>query len=129
MNLLDENIPDSQRQLLRSWRVRTQQVGQEIGRRGMRDSEVISVLHRLGGVTLFTRDLGLCHPHLCHARYCLVCLAVGQYESASFIRRLLRHPAFNTHAKRLGKVLRVSHAGIRVWRLGAEAGEAVAWLG
>jgi hypothetical protein len=129
MNLLDENMPDSQRQLLRSWRVRVRQIGQEVGRRGMRDREVISLLHRLGGVTLFTRDLGLCHPQLCHARYCLICLAVGQYESASFIRRLLRHPAFNTYAKRLGKVLRVSRPGIRVWRVGAEVGETVAWPG
>ena len=36
MNILDENIPESQRQLLRSWRIRTQQIGHELGRRGMK---------------------------------------------------------------------------------------------
>jgi hypothetical protein len=47
-------------------------------------------------------------------------LAVGQYEVASFIRRLLRHPSFNTEAKRLGKVVRVSHTEFRLWELRAK---------
>ena len=127
MNVLDENIPDSQRQLLRSWRIKVRQIGYEIGRRGMKDEEIISLLHQIGQVIFLTRDLGFYHCRLCHANYCLVCLAVGQYEVASFIRRFLRHPAFNTQAKRMGKVVQVSHKGIRMWRLHVEEEEELTW--
>jgi hypothetical protein len=127
MNVLDENIPDSQRQLLRSWRLRIRQIGHEVGRQGMEDEEIIPLLHGLGRVTFFTRDLGFYDRHLCHAGYCVACLAVGQYEAASFIRRFLRHPGFNTRAKRMGKVIRVSHAGMSMWRLHAEKEEELVW--
>ena len=127
MNVLDENIPDSQRQLLRGWRVRVRQIGHEVGHQGMKDEEIIPFLHQLGPVTFFTRDLGFYHRHLCYADYCLVCLAVGQYEVASFIRRFLRHPAFNTRAKRMGKVIRVTHTGMRIWKLHAEKEERLVW--
>ena len=127
MNVLDENIPDSQRQLLRSWRFRVRQVGHEVGRQGMQDEEIIPFLHQLGPVTFLTRDLGLYRRHLLHADYCLVCLAVGQYEVASFIRRFLRHPAFNTRAKRMGRVILVTHRGMQFWRLHAEREEKVVW--
>jgi hypothetical protein len=127
MNALDENIPDSQRQLLRSWRIRVRQIGHEIGRQGMDDDEIIPLLHQIGSVTFFTRDLGFYHRDLCYTNYCLVCLAVGQYEVASFIRRFLRHPALNTQAKRMGKVIRVTHTGMRMWQLHAEKEEEMAW--
>jgi hypothetical protein len=71
-------------------------------------------------VTFFTGDLGFFHRCLCHTNYCLVCLAAGQYEVASFIRRFLKHPAFNTQAKRIGKVIQVTHMGSRIWQLHAE---------
>lgn len=45
MILLDENFPESQHQLLRSWRIRPQQIGYEIGRKGMQDEEIIPFLH------------------------------------------------------------------------------------
>jgi len=41
MILFDENIPDSQRHLLRGWRIRVHQIGHEIGRSGMKDKEII----------------------------------------------------------------------------------------
>ena len=127
MNILDENIPDSQRQLLRSWRIQISQIGHEVGRQGIKDEEVIPLLHRLRSVTFFTRDMGFYHRHLCHAGYCLVCLSVGQYEAATFIRRFLRHPYFNTKAKRMGKVIRLTHMGLQVWRLHAEREEDISW--
>ena len=58
MNVLDENIIESQRQFLRSWRIRVKQIGHEIGRPGMKDDEIISLLHRIRRVTFFTRDSG-----------------------------------------------------------------------
>lgn len=127
MNILDENIVDSQRQLLRSWRIRIRQIGHEVGRQGMKDEEIIPLLHRIGPATFFTRDLGFYDRHLCHARYCLVCLALGQYEAASFIRRFLRYPAFDTQAKRMGKVIRIGHIGLQVWHLHAEKEKELVW--
>ena len=128
MNILDENIPENQRQLLRSWRIKVRQIGHEVGRQGMKDDEIISQLHQLAPVTFFTRDLGFYHRHSCHAKYCLVCLSVSQYEVASFIRSFLRHSAFRTQAKRIGKVIRVTHTGIRVWRLNTEKEEHLIWM-
>ncbi len=127
MNVLDENIPESQRQLLRSWRIQVRRIGHEIGSIGMADEAIISLLHQLRLATFFTRDLGFHESGLCHPNYCLVCMAVDQYELASFIRRFLQHPAFNTHNKRMGKVIRVSHAGIRIWQLHANKEEELEW--
>lgn len=42
MNILDENIPEGQRQLLRSWRIQTKQIVHDIGRQGMKDEEKLS---------------------------------------------------------------------------------------
>lgn len=129
MNLLDENIIVEQRQLLRSWRLQVRQIGREIGRPGMTDQEIIPLLHRLGRVTFFTRDQGFYRRELCHSTYSLVHLAVGESDVAGFVRRFLRHPLFNTRAKRMGRVIRVSRAGIRAWRLYVEMEQVVGWGG
>ena len=44
MNILDENILEDQRQLLRNWRVPLRQIGYEAGWKGMQDEEIISFL-------------------------------------------------------------------------------------
>ncbi|MCP4373884.1 MAG: hypothetical protein GY797_38145 [Deltaproteobacteria bacterium] len=41
MIIIDENLPDSQRQLLQGWRVSFKQVAFEIGREGLKDDEII----------------------------------------------------------------------------------------
>ncbi len=127
MNILDENILESQRQTLRSWRIRVRQIGQDVGRKGMKDEELIPFLLDQHRPTFFTRDLGFYERKLCHSRYCLVCLAVGQYEAATFVRRLLRHPESDTQTKRMGAVVRVSGAGLQVWRLDAEQEGRLSW--
>jgi len=35
VNILDENIPSSQRQLLLGWRIPVHQIGHDVGRKGM----------------------------------------------------------------------------------------------
>jgi len=55
MIILDENIPEDQRQLLRSWRVPARQIGFEVGRPSMQDEEILPFLHRLKKSTFFTR--------------------------------------------------------------------------
>jgi hypothetical protein len=79
VNILDENIPASQQHLVRGWRIRTFQIGKEVGRSGMKDDEIVPLLHHLRRPLFFTRDEGFYRRSLCHPHYCLVWLAVGQY--------------------------------------------------
>ena len=120
MIVLDENIPEDQRLLLRSWRTRAYQVGRDLGRAGIKDEQIILLLLRLRRPTFFTRDLGFFDAKLSRVRYGIVCLAVGPDEAASLVRRFLRHPSFHTQAKRLGRVIRVSQVGIRVFQPGGQ---------
>jgi len=85
----------------------------------MQDDEIIPFLHQRRRPTFFTRDLGFYDRSLCHRRYCLVCMAVEKNEAAIFVRRLLRHREFDTQAKRMGAVIRISRRGLWVWRLHA----------
>jgi hypothetical protein len=78
MNILDENILNDQRQLLKMWRIMAYQIGDDIGRKGMQDEEIIPLLHQLNRPTFFTRDSDFYHRPLCHSRYCLVYLDVGR---------------------------------------------------
>lgn len=127
MIILDENFPDSQRQLLLSWRFSLKQVGFEIGREGMKDDEIIPLLHQLSQPTFFTLDSDFYHPKFCHKKYCLIFLNVTQYESAAFVRRVLKHKAFDTKAKRMGNVIRASHTGLHTWGLHAQDIELFGW--
>ncbi|MEA1900322.1 MAG: hypothetical protein U9N47_06105 [Thermodesulfobacteriota bacterium] len=117
MNILDENIINNQCQLLRSWRIPFRQIGFSIGRQGLQDKGIITLLHTLHRPTFFTRDDDFYDCNLSHAGYCLVYLAVRKDEVAIFMRRLLHYKKFDTEAKRMGSVIRVSHAGLSVWRL------------
>ena len=106
MNVLDENVVESQRQLLRTWRIRARQIGHDIGRAGMQDEQIIPFLRRARPVTFFTRDLGFFDAKNLSRDYCIVCLAIGQHEAAVFVRSILRHATLNTEAKRMGKIVR-----------------------
>lgn len=127
MNILDENIIDSQRLQLRSWRIAVRQIGYEVGRKGLKDQEIIPLLHQLNQPTFFTRDDDFYRLELCHAGYCLVYLNIRKEEVATFVRRVLRHQAFKTKSKRMGKVMRVSHVGLSIWSLHAEKEEHFDW--
>ena len=58
MNVLDENIPDSQRQLLRKlgW-IRVRQIGNEISRQEISDEEITPLLHHAGSAIFFSNPL------------------------------------------------------------------------
>jgi len=125
--VLDENIILGEIQILEGWRIRVRQIGYEIGYKGMKDSEIITFLHSLNRTTFFTRDRDFFYRHLCHANYCLVNLDVDKNETANFARRVLRHSSFNTQAKRMGKVIRVTTERLHVWQLHAEQQEVLFW--
>ena len=127
MTILDENVIESQCQLLRAWRIPFRQIGFDVGRQGLKDKEIISLLHNLSRPTFFTRDFHFYDRNLCHKKYCLVYLAVKKEESAIFIRRFFRHKNFNSIAKRKGLSVRISHLGVWVWRINAEHHDFYAW--
>lgn len=128
MNILDENIPKPQRERLEGWRIAVRQIGVSVGRKGMLDEEIIPLLQHLRHPTFFTRDEDFYEHSLCHARYSLVYLSVEKSEAAWFIRRLLRHPNFKTQTMRMGKVMRVSHAGTRYWQHQRPREQHIAWI-
>lgn len=127
MIVLDENFPESQRLLLRSWRIRFRQVGYEIGPRGIKDDDIITLLLQLRRPTFFSLDFHFYKRKQCHAQYCLIYLDVWQYEAAAFVRRLLHHERFDTSAKRMGSIVRVSQVGLSVWQLHATEENLFSW--
>jgi hypothetical protein len=116
MNILDENFPDAQVERLRNRGVRVRKIGPDIGRAGMQDPEILTLLHAVQRPTFFTLDDDFADPRLCHPAYCLVHLWVRREEASSYVRRVLRHPELNTQAKRMGTYVRASYDGVRVWR-------------
>ncbi len=129
MIVLDENILDGQRLLLDGWNIAVRQIGLDVGRKGLQDGQIVVLLRRLRQATFFTRDRGFYTPSLRHPHYAIVVAAVGQYEVAAFIRRFLRHPLFDAHANRAGRVLRVAPTGITYWQLRQEDEKVAGWEG
>lgn len=127
MNLLDENVPASQQALLRSMRLVLRQIGQDIGRSGMQDAEIIPLLHGLDRPTFFTLDRDFYDPRLCHEGYCLVFLVVEEEMAAEYIRRLLRHRDLNTKVKRMGCIVRVGATGVTLYRLHQQESVQLPW--
>jgi hypothetical protein len=127
MNLLDENVRDDQRTLLRQWRIPFRQVGKEISRAGTQDDNLLPLLHRLKRPTLFTQDKDFFKRELCHRAYCLVWLDVANIEVAFYLRRFLRHPAFGSQRHRMGKVVRVHPDGVHYWLAGKAGRVSVEW--
>jgi hypothetical protein len=125
--ILDENILEGQRLLLEAWNISPRQIGLDMGRKGLNDEQIIVLLRELRRPTFFSRDLGLYTPALRDHRYAIVVTAVRQYEVAAFVRRFLRHPMFDTKAKRTGKIIRLSSSGIGFWQTRRQQETAVGW--
>jgi hypothetical protein len=127
MNVLDENVPDSQLGILRSKRVPVRQIGLDIARKGMKDDEIIPLLHQLDRPTFFTLDGDFYDRRWCHEGYCLVHLDVEEELVAEHIRRLLRQRALKTKASRMGRVIRISTTGLVVWRVHHQQEARLSW--
>ncbi len=127
MIVLDENIIEGQRILLEGWNIAARQIGLDVGRKGLKDEEIVVLLRRLRQPTFFTRDLGFYAPELRHRHYAIVVAAVSQYELAGFVRRFLHHPEFATHANRAGTIARIASSGIACWQLRRQREGFVAW--
>lgn len=128
MILLDHNIPQQDAEHLRHWRIHFRQIGYEVGRPEWDDQqEILRYLHKVKQPTFFTRDLGFFKYRLCHPNYCLVVVTGSVLDTASLIRRVLRHSEFKTKAKRCGKVLRLSSTNIAWWEIDKERQSYLLW--
>ena len=127
MLVLDENLPADQQQLLRKWRIHFRFIGVDVAASGAEDENLIPLLHRLPHPTFFTLDRDFYRRDWAHPNYCLVWLDVRRREAAEFIRRFLRHPSFDTQAKRMGIVARVHAAGVIYWQTGKRSSQSLFW--
>jgi hypothetical protein len=127
VNLLDENIPLDQRDVLRAWGVHCRVVGQDIAQLSLGDDNILVLLHHLKQSAFFTRDADFFQRELCHPAYGLFWQDVAPEEAALFVRRVLRHPRFATKASRLGIVARAHHDGFQFWQLRRAALQRTTW--
>jgi hypothetical protein len=127
MIVLDENMHAGRRRQLHAWHIPARQIGYDVGRAGMDDDEIITLLPHLPRPTFFSLDHDYYTPKWRHARYCLVYIVIEEPQAAYYVRRVLRHPALSTNAKRMGLVIRASPDQITVWRLHSENEEEIAW--
>ncbi len=127
MIILDESVPENQRERLREWRIAVRHLGYEIERKGIKDDEIIPFLLQQRRPTFVTLDGDFYKRRLCHPRYCLVYLEAQPSRAAALLHSLIRLRELDTESKRMGKVIRVSEAGISIWKLHAEKEERIAW--
>ncbi|MDA1275984.1 MAG: hypothetical protein O2960_18365 [Verrucomicrobia bacterium] len=103
---------------MRDWGFHVRVIGVELAPLGIKDDNLLPHLHRLSQPTFFTRDQDFFQAGLRHATYCLAWLNVVEVRAAFFTRRFLRHPLFDSRAKRMGIVAWVHVEGVSFWRLG-----------
>ncbi len=128
LNLLDENFPKDQLPLLKEWHIPFRLIGRDLARPGVKDPDIIPLLHQQRGVTFFTLDLDFFHATLCHPAYGLVWLNVRADDAAHFVRRFLKHPRFNTQAQRMGIVARARHKEIEFWQRNRAVLQHARWI-
>jgi hypothetical protein len=72
MNVLDGNVPQSQQDLPKRWRIHVRQIRDDAGRKGMKDREIIPLVLEFNRPTFFTLDRDFYSRRLCHDDYRLV---------------------------------------------------------
>jgi hypothetical protein len=127
MNVLDENLAVQQCDQLRAWRIPFRQIGRHLSAHGTLDENLIPLLHRLPQPTFFTHDRDFFRAAFGHAHYAVVHLDVSDAVAAEYIRRFLRHPVFDTAAKRMGIVAQVQTGGVQFWKKAGPGLRFVEW--
>jgi hypothetical protein len=125
-HVLDELFDEAVYEQLKARRLAIEKVGAGFGTTGWLDDHILQALQG-SGKTFHTRDHGFYHRSHVHSSYCIVYHDVPLAEMAAYIRRFLRHPQFNTHAKRLGKVIRVTRQRIEFWQRGRSTKSVIRW--
>ena len=124
-HVLDADVRQQDYQALRR-RFSMVKVGDGFGYPSISDSDIRRELHH-SKQTFHTQDLDFYHPRYRHPTYCLVFYGVEDQDFASCVQRFLCHPQFNTRAKRMGKVVRVTLEQIEVGEFHRENRGIVEW--
>jgi hypothetical protein len=127
MFVIDENVSELEVLRLRKARIRVRLIGDEIARTGDTDENLLPVLRGLKQPIFFTQDQDFIRFSWLHPDYGLVWLETHPNAVADYVRRFLRHPEFETQAKRLGIVARVRASGVSYWRVGSRQLRHAAW--
>lgn len=128
MLILDENISGDEEAKLVHWRIRCRVVGVDVAACGTDDADLIPLLLTLPRPTFLTHDQDFWDQSLQHADYCLAWLDTEESEQARYVRAFLRHSDFDTHAKRLGKVVRIHPSGLTFYDSRHSAAKQVGWI-
>ena len=128
MNILDENFPEDQIPKLRTWGIPVRQIGRELSRPGVKDTDIIPLLHRLRHATFLTQDKDFFKQALCHLLYCIAYLDVPADDAARYVRRFFRHARFDIEVKLMGIVARAHHNSIHFWHRHHFELQEVEWL-
>ena len=85
----------------------------------IKDEAIPTVLRSVRQPTFVTTNVGDFWRRIpAHSRYSVVCVALPNerlHELPPLLRRLLRLPEFNTKARRMGKVIRVSPSQLQYY--------------
>ena len=127
MNVLDENIRDTQADYLRKIGLACRKIGSDLAARGTSDSDIIPLLLELKRPTFFTHDSDFWDARLCHSGYCLAYLEIKPRDAAGYIRRFLRHASFDTAGARMGKVVHIQTSGIAYYVAGSRKTHVARW--
>jgi hypothetical protein len=111
VNVLDENFRVDQVLQLRRWRIHCRRLAEDLAAPGIKDPDVMPLLRSTPSPTFLTHDRD-------NFRRCLVWLDVHDWFAVEFTRRFLKHPRFNTSARRMGTVVHVHTDGIQFWEWG-----------
>jgi len=117
-SILDANIDAPEVEQLRR-RLKAKKIGLRFLPAHASDEQIIGLLRRLKTPTFITQDCkDFYMSRRCDKKYCIICLDVPDDLVAVTARKIYRHPQFNTAAKRMGKVIRVTSTYINYFEVG-----------
>ena len=117
-NILDANIEAENLFRLRR-PLKVKQIGVHFLSGDTDDERIIDLLGRLKTPTFITKDCkDFYKRRRLDKRYCIICVDVHRTEFVSTVRKIFRHPLFNTVAKRMGKVIRVTSTHVNYFEVG-----------
>ncbi len=93
----------------------------------MQDKDIIRELHQVRNATFITRDSDFYKRKWLHRGYCIIYLTCPENKVAEVATHVVRHSEFNTHAKRMGKVIRASSEGITYMQINLPEERTIAW--
>ncbi len=114
-HILDEHVTAKHAAAIRRKVSSVAQLGVDWGETGWDDIEqIIPHLHH-SKATFHTLDEDFFKRRFLHNDYCIVFYEIPINDFVKSVLNFLRHPLFNSHTKRLGKIIKVGLDNIIYW--------------